>query len=119
MHTQTLTVGTGTVVAEVVTTPQAMAKGLSGRESLDFDQGMLFAYDEPTRPSFWMQGMRFPIDIVWLSDGRVVGIEHRVPVGDGTTRYSPKQDVDAVLELAASAAEFFGLKVGDPVVYKR
>ena len=35
------------------------------------DRGMLFLLADDS-PAFWMKGMRFPIDIVWIRDGREV-----------------------------------------------
>jgi len=83
------------------------------------DEGMLFVYEEPLQPSFWMKGMNFPIDIVWLWGGQVVGIEHRVPADDGVRHYQPKSVVDAVLELAAGAAANLGLRPGSSINYRR
>ncbi len=117
MQTQTIQVGTGMVQVAVARTPEQMAKGLSGRRSLAPNQGMLFVYDEPTMPKFWMKGMNFSIDIVWLRRGTVVGIESDVPVDDSTARYAPTTEIDAVLELAAGVAANSGLTVGDRITY--
>lgn len=119
METQTLTLKSQTITVEVVRTPEQMSQGLSGRDRLNMDQGMLFLYDQPARPNFWMKGMNFPIDIVWLRGGQVVGIEHRVPVDDGARHYQPSSDVDAVLELAADAADSMAIREGDHIIYRR
>ncbi|MBI4185811.1 DUF192 domain-containing protein [Candidatus Berkelbacteria bacterium] len=119
MQTQQLTVGSSTVHVEVVSTLAQMAKGLADRVLLSKDDGMLFIYDEPIIPSFWMKGMRFPLDIVWLKDSRVVGIEHRVPADNGAVHYSPRVSVNAVLELNAGSVERYSLKPGDLVEYQR
>jgi uncharacterized membrane protein (UPF0127 family) len=64
---------------EIADTPQAQQQGLSGRTNLPDTYGMLFIFDEPSRPGIWMKDMLTSIDIVWLSDtGVVVGIEHNV-----------------------------------------
>ena len=65
-----------------------------------------------------MRGMRFPIDIVWLSDGVVVDIAPSVPIEPGVPEadlrvYYPRLKANTVIELPAGWAEGHGLKIGD------
>ena len=62
----------------VADTPQERAAGLSGYAGLPEDAGMLFVFPEPRQPSFWMKGMKFAIDIIWIADGTVVQIDASV-----------------------------------------
>ena len=84
----------------------SITQGLSGRTGLDGIDGMLFVFDQPAIRTFWMKGMAMPIDIIWLYQGKVVGIERNVqPPPEGTTdqaleRYLAPQVVDMVLETA-------------------
>lgn len=61
-----------------------------------------------------MNEMKFPIDIVWIRDGVVVGIDADVPsprVGEApATRTSP-EPVDAVLEVPAGFAAEAGIGI--------
>ena len=60
------------------------AAGLSGYAGLPEDAGMLFVFPEPIQPTFWMKGMLFAIDIIWIRDGTVVQIhESATPPGEG------------------------------------
>jgi uncharacterized membrane protein (UPF0127 family) len=43
-----------------------MAKGLAVKNELRDNESMLFVYEEPSKQSFWMKDMRFPIDIIWI-----------------------------------------------------
>jgi len=106
---------------EIVDTPQAMSLGLGGRDALPWGRGMLFPYAQPGFPRFWMRGMRFDIDIVWLRDGRIVDISHRVahvPGEDGPT-VQPSQLCDAVLEVPAGYASANGWRIGTQTVLER
>src|SRR4051812_21812815 len=47
-------------------------KGLSGRKSIKDNEGMLFVFDKKDKYPFWMKGMQFPIDIIYIDDNRVV-----------------------------------------------
>lgn len=58
---------------EIADTPQARAQGLSGRQSLPENSGMLFVFDSPSKQCMWMKNMKFPLDMVWLDkDKRVI-----------------------------------------------
>ncbi|MEI6511442.1 MAG: DUF192 domain-containing protein [Candidatus Uhrbacteria bacterium] len=106
----------GTIISvEIADSPEERRIGLSDHVYLDQDRGMLFLFDDLSRPAFWMKGMRFPIDIVWLRDGIVVGIEPDMPVSTDVNPPSvrPNGDINEVLELNAGIAAEHGLKRGD------
>src|SRR3989344_3214907 len=50
---------------ELATTPEARARGLSGRARLAPDAGLLFIFATPAQPGFWMKGMNFALAIIW------------------------------------------------------
>lgn len=108
--------------AEVANTAVARTRGLSGRDFLAADSGMLFTFDKPAIYSFWMKDMRFPIDIIWLRDAKVVYVAKDVlPPGPGISDselkvYSPSVEADMVLEVNAGIAEHFHIEVGDSVI---
>jgi len=53
-------------------------RGLSLKRQLPND-GLLFCLKKPARPAFWMLGMRFAIDIIWISENnRVIGWEEEL-----------------------------------------
>lgn len=103
---------------EIVKTPAATAQGLSDRLELATDSAMLFVMPGSEIHHFWMPRMHFSLDIVWLQDGRVVDISHRVPYPDPGTPlqelplYSPTAPANLVLEINASLAETCGIEVG-------
>ena len=102
---------------EVVDTVVSMAQGLSGRESLPEGSGMLFVFDPPRPEAFWMKDMRFSIDIIWIRNGKVIGVVERAPVPSGSTipTFSSAGVVDHVLEVPAGTVTLDALKVGDTV----
>ncbi len=81
-------------------------------------KGMLFLYTHRGQQAFWMKGMRFPIDIIWLDNRRIVHIEHDVPPPPRGTSdadlpvYRPARPANAVLEIAAGIARELGLRNG-------
>ena len=106
------------VTAEVADDEASRQRGLSGRDSLDPDAGMLFLLPGDS-PSFWMKGMRFPIDIVWIKGARVVDVTADVPPPAGTNEalatYSPDRPANRVLEVNAGWAARHGVERGDRV----
>lgn len=106
-----------TFSVEVADTDLKREKGLGNRDSLAADHGMYFPFPAAQYWVFWMKGMRFPIDIVWIQDGKVVDIspEAQVDAGAPLKTYSPVEPADAVLELNAGAARETGLQKGDTV----
>ncbi len=83
---------------------------------------MLFVYGEPTLLSFWMSGMLFPLDFVWIGpECTVVHITADVPIPPpgaalgGLPTYSPSSPASYNLEIGAGEAARAGLALGDPV----
>jgi uncharacterized protein len=109
--------GGGDVRAEVAATDSAREQGLSGRASLAEDRGMLFVYRDHRERIYWMKGMRFPIDIVWIDRGRVTGVEPNVPVPTDANLplYPSRVPADHVLEVRAGWAAGHGVERGDRV----
>ena len=72
-------IGEGTFFVEIANTPQKRTLGLSYRAQLDHDRGMLFIFDKAGPYSFWMKGMNFPLDFVWLSGETIIDVTENVP----------------------------------------
>lgn len=106
---------------ESATTPEEQALGLGSISFLSSNEGMLFPFNPPTEPTFWMKGMRFPIDILWVRNGKIVGIEHMVPpplpgqTDSELTQYTPPSPIDSVIELKGGWAKEHKLLVGNEV----
>jgi len=114
----TATVGETVVRVEVAASPGARARGLSGHAPLAADEGMIFIFPEAGWPSFWMKGMRFPLDIIWINDNRVVEVTADVPTPSGSGSlplYAPKEPADKALEVPAGFARANDVALGDLV----
>ena len=65
---------------------------------------MLFVFKRSGRHGFWMKDMNFPIDILWLRNGRVVYVAENVPPpssGETPVPITPAKSANLVLELEA------------------
>ena len=109
------------VAVELALTREQQTLGLGERDRLPWDHGMLFPYDEPDFYGFWMKGMRFDIDIVWIRGDRIVDISHRVPhvPGGAGPTVGPRELSDTVLEVPAGYAESHGWQIGDRAAIER
>ena len=60
---------------QIADTEPRKVRGLMFQETLPYDQGMLFVFDEPGERSMWMLNMQFNLDIIWFDqNGNVVEI---------------------------------------------
>ena len=107
-------VGETSYALEIAATDAERALGLGERERLCSGCAMLFLFETKARHAFWMKGMQFPIDMVWLNDNTVVHIERRVSPESSET-YTPSGDANQVLE--ANGGSFDDLDVGERVKF--
>jgi uncharacterized membrane protein (UPF0127 family) len=102
------------VVVDVVDTPESRAQGLSGRESLAEDEGMLFVFEKPGKYNFWMQGMNFAIDIIWINENKeVIYIQRDARPEDYPTTFGPDENAKYVLEVLSGFSDKNNLQIGD------
>ena len=112
-----LRAGDSTIGLEIASTPLEQETGLMFRTSLPPDRGMLFRLDRPQAISMWMRDTLIPLDIVFIKDDLVTGVEANVPPceDDPCPMYPSSTAVDSVIELAAGRASELGLKPGQPI----
>lgn len=107
------------VKVEVADDFQEQLQGLSNRTRLNSDAGMLFVFSDKQERTFWMKQMNFPIDILWISDNKIVNISKNLaPEGEyPKNKYSSQQKANYVLEVNAGFAEENQIKIGDIVKF--
>ena len=65
---------------QIADTEPRKVRGLMFQDTLPYDQGMLFVFDEPGQKSMWMLNMQFHLDLIWFDEnGNVVEIKTNVP----------------------------------------
>ncbi|MBW4617203.1 MAG: DUF192 domain-containing protein [Desmonostoc vinosum HA7617-LM4] len=69
-----------TFYLESAQSPEQLYKGLKFRDQLKPDHGMLFSLGgRHTNVGFWMYQVKFPLDIIYLSDGVVTKVVSNAP----------------------------------------
>lgn len=116
-----LRIGKQSISVEIADSSEELSQGLSGREGLAEDEGMLFLFPKSQQRSFWMKDMRFSLDMIFINEGKVVEIVRGVPAPlegeDGAEiRVVSKTQAEWVLEVNAGWVERHGIKLGDQVV---
>ena len=120
----TVVIGNATYTVDLAITPEERQQGLSGREHMPLDAGMLFVFEEERQLNFWMKEMHFPLDIIWIdAQCRLVEVAANVPTppseasNDQIPRVNSPSPARYVLELNAGEAARNGLQPGDSVKF--
>lgn len=112
------------IVAEVANTKDERAKGLSGRDSLPISEGVLFVFEKSGKYGIWMKEMRFPIDIIWIDEGKKIAdiVANALPEPDKNdeelTIYRPKTEALYILEINAGLSTLNNLQIGEEVNFE-
>lgn len=106
---------THTFNVEIAKTDEAQERGLMYRTSLAEDAGMVFDFKAVHHATFWMHNTCIPLDMVFVSEDKlVIGVVTAPPLNDegrsvpGLSKY--------VVELAAGVAKKRGIAIGTKFV---
>lgn len=119
-----VSIGDATYAVDLAISPEERQQGLSGREYMPQDAGMLFVFEEERRLNFWMKEMHFPLDIIWIdAQCRLVEVAANVPTpppnadNNEIPRVNSPSPARYVLELNAGEAARNGMEPGDAVEF--
>jgi uncharacterized membrane protein (UPF0127 family) len=110
------------LIADLALTQDQQTKGLAVRNHIKESEGMLFVFQYPSKQSFWMKDMKFPIDIIWLGGNRsvvyIVPNLEPCPSRGNCPGYVPDRDSLYVLETAAGFSHRHNVAVGTQTDFK-
>jgi len=118
MITKEIQINNTSLKVEIADTIEEAKKGLSGRQSLCNSCGMLFEYPNYQIMNYWMNDMNFPLDIIWIRDNTIVGINENISVLDekgNINKVKSPLEVNRVLEVNSGYITQNRLKIGDIV----
>ena len=116
LNTARIEFGGVTLTVEIAKSTADQQKGLSDRDSMASNHGMLFVFDTEANWGFWMNGMRFSLDIIWFDSQRhVVYIEQGLApcTPQDCPIYSPPLAAMYVLEVNAGFVKNHNIVSGD------
>ncbi len=67
------------ITAEIASTEQSRNYGLMFRNKLDKDNGMLFVFEKPAMPCFWMKNTPLPLTIAFIDKTGLITDLHDMP----------------------------------------
>ena len=103
------------LTVELATTPIARGCGLSHRDNLPKNRGMLFIFSDLQPRYFWMKDTFIPLSIAYLDkSGRIFNIQDMVPL-QTDKRYPSSQPAVYALEVNQGWLRSHGIEVGDVV----
>ena len=112
------------ISVEIASHSESRSTGLSYRDGLPRNAGMLFLMPREGVQTFWMKEMRFPLDMVWIGAAcRVTGVTHDVPFPEAGTstselpRYKSPDGTLYVLEINAGLARELAIEPGAKVAF--
>lgn len=115
-YMQKITIGGTPVRVELANTEELRINGLSGRDRIAENQGMLFVFEKSGRYPIWMRNMKFSLDVIWINEnGVVVDIWRNAHPGSYPQIYEPARDAKFILEVNAAFTEVYNIEIGDPV----
>jgi uncharacterized membrane protein (UPF0127 family) len=119
MNFKTIQIGGAMIKAELAVTQAEQIQGLSGRTSLATSTGMFFVFDYSSNWGIWMKDMKFPIDVLWISDAlKVSDIVENMQPSSYPYDYLPHTPARYVLEVPVGTVKKNGIAVGQDVAVK-
>lgn len=114
-----VTINNKIIKVEIADTIETQFRGLSNREELCADCGMLFVLPDKKVRTFVMRDMNFPLDFIWIDDDKIVKIDKDAkPEGSNPViRFSSEEEVSYVLEVNAGFCEDNNIEVGNSVKF--
>jgi len=106
----------GCINLEVANTDATRVMGLSGRENMEENSGLLFVFPKPGKQCIWMKDMNFALDIIWLDSGKkITAIKKDVKPETYPDAFCPSDDSKYVIELNSGTSSRAGLQVGQKI----
>lgn len=103
----------GKLLVEHAVTEEEKYKGLSSRESLPENRGMLFFFDANSAGCFVMRDTLIPLDMIWLDkDKKVVNVKYNALPESYPQAFCPTGLATYVLEVNAGQAARYGIHDG-------
>lgn len=114
LETKIITINNSVITVELAETNLQRQRGLSDRNHLLENNGMLFIFEKTQSISFWMKDMNFPLDIIWIDkDKKIIGIEKDVSPDTYPKTFIPSEPIVYVLETNAGWSENNNINIGD------
>lgn len=107
--------GGQTLRATIADTEKTLTEGLLGWSKISEKDGMLLVFSVPGQYAIHMQGMKFPIDALWIDTNGVIKLIYEdIPPNSGRI-YPSMFPCRYCLEIKAGFCSKYGVKAGQTV----
>ncbi len=108
-----------TIDIEIADTDEARRRGLMFRQTMGYDRGMLFIFEEVSRRGFWMKNTPLPLDIMFVDeDSTIINIARRTtPLSEENIQ--PERPRLFVVEVRAGFSAMHGIEPGMKIKWTR
>lgn len=104
------------VIVEVANTRRSRSKGLTYRNSLKRNCGMLFVFGQPAIVKMWTRNCTIALDIIFIRDDHTIAyIAQEVPPSS-RNRVSSREKVRYALEVNAGFSAEHSIEIGQKVL---
>lgn len=117
LQTIPITLGNKTIHAVVADTDDSRIKGLLGWEQISEGLGMLLDFRTEGKYAIHMQGMKFPIDAVWIDGRGEIKLIYESIVPNSGLIYPSMFPCRYCLEIKAGFCKKHGVKIGQSVQF--
>jgi uncharacterized membrane protein (UPF0127 family) len=116
-----LIIGDTTMNVKLAITQDEQLQGLRFTETLSPNEGMLYIMNSPDRYPFWAKDMKFPLDIIYVSQDKVVVdfAENVQPCNDSSDclMYEPEREAQYIIEANAGFVKQHFIELNEPVIF--
>lgn len=116
-RTNSITLGNQTIHAVVAATDASRREGLLGWDKITEDTGMLLDFAMEGQYAIHMQGMKFPIDAVWIDSKGVIKLVYDDIAPNSGLIYPSMFPCRYCLEIKAGFCKKYGIKIGQEVLF--
>ncbi|EKE06287.1 MAG: hypothetical protein ACD_19C00021G0019 [uncultured bacterium] len=119
-NSKTIKIVNTEIKIEVAKSNEERSKGLSNRTKLDDNSGMVFIFPKDSKPVFWMKDTKIPLDLIWIDDNKIVGIDKNVQpepsvLDNNLKKYPAPTPIDYVLEVNGEFSDKNNIKIGETI----
>ena len=112
-----VTLGTKSILAKVADTDSSRIQGLLGWEYISEDTGMLLDFIMEGTYAIHMQGMKFPIDAIWIDSKGVIRLIYDDIQPNSGQIFPSMFPSRYCLEVKSGFCRKFGVKIGQTVSF--
>ena len=109
---------------ELANTPQLLKQGLTGRQHLQPDRGMLFVFPHPIeKATMWMKGCKIPLDVLFFDSNKRLINSHTMAIpspkqtDETLPTYSSDKPANYALELPAGTTSRLRIKPAAAITF--